>query len=79
MEEKTKEKAQKLVERFGYVFNVSKRRRIIYRINESRKESAIKHALITIDEVLKEVPMYTGNLNKKWKYWNDVKMEIEKL
>ena len=36
-------------------------------------------ALICCEEILKEIPMYTGNLNPKWKYWQEVKEEITKL
>ena len=35
-------------------------------------------ALITVNEILANTPMYTGNLNPKWKFWNDVKLELEK-
>lgn len=36
-------------------------------------------ALIAVDEILKAIPMYTGNLNPTWKYWDDVRKEIGKL
>lgn len=36
-------------------------------------------AKIAANEVLEATPMYTGNLNPKWKYWDEVKQEIEKL
>lgn len=34
---------------------------------------------LVCDEVLGAIPMYTGNLNPKWKYWNEVKQSIEIL
>jgi hypothetical protein len=40
-------------------------------------QDAIKCAKIAVDEILKEIPMYIGELNPKWKYWNDVKIELE--
>ena len=36
-------------------------------------------AIIAVDEILKAIPMYTGNLNQTWKYYNEVKTELEKL
>ena len=36
-------------------------------------------ALICVEEILKAIPTYTGNLNPNWKYWNDVKEELLKL
>lgn len=40
---------------------------------------AKKCALVCVNEIMKEVPMYTGELNPRWKYWSDVKEEIQKL
>ena len=42
-------------------------------------ETAKQCALIAVEEILKAVPMYTGNLNPTWEFWNQVKTEIEKL
>ena len=39
---------------------------------------AKKCALITVNEILAAIPMYTGNLNPKWKFWNEVKLELTK-
>ena len=39
--------------------------------------SAIKCAIIAVDEILNAIPMYTGNLNQTWKYYNEVKSELE--
>lgn len=41
--------------------------------------NAVYGATLCCDEVLAALPMYTGNLNPTWKYWNDVKSEIELL
>lgn len=32
-----------------------------------------------VNEILSNTPMYTGNLNPKWKFWNDVKANIEEF
>ena len=37
-----------------------------------------KCALIAANEILENTQMYTGNLNPKWEFWNDVKFELEK-
>ncbi|MGD1319546.1 hypothetical protein [Chryseobacterium sp. 2R14A] len=42
---------------------------------ESEK-NAKKLALMMAIEVLKQIPMYEGNLNPKWKFWDDVVKEI---
>ena len=39
---------------------------------------ARKCALITVNEILANTPMYTGNLNPKWSFWNEVKIELTK-
>jgi hypothetical protein len=36
-------------------------------------------ALVCIKEILQVIPMYIGNLNPTWKYWNEVKEELLKL
>lgn len=36
-------------------------------------------ALICVGEILDDTPMYSGNLNPKWEFWNDVKNELEKI
>ena len=35
-------------------------------------------ALITVNEILVNTPMYTGNLNPKWSFWNEVRIRINK-
>lgn len=39
---------------------------------------ARKCALITVNEILADIPMYTGNLNPKWSFWNEVRLELTK-
>lgn len=43
--------------------------------NETSKQCA----LICVDEILCVIPMYTGDLNCRWTYWQQVKQEIGKL
>ena len=32
-----------------------------------------------LDLLISEIPMYQGNLNPNWKYWNDVISELNEL
>lgn len=77
MELSPKDKAKELIRRFRYGLDEMKP------LNKNSPHVdqllAEKCAIIATEEVLKAIPMYTGNLNPKWKYWNDVKEEIEKL
>lgn len=36
-------------------------------------------SLISVDEIIKEVPMYIGDLNPRWAYWQKVKKELNGL
>jgi len=40
---------------------------------------AVSRALEVCGMMLEEQPMYTGNLNPKWKKWDDLRKEIEAL
>ena len=42
-------------------------------------EYAKARAIEQVDRMLEEIPMYTGNLNPKWKKWSDIKAEIESM
>lgn len=42
-------------------------------------EYAKARAIEQVDIMLGEIPMYTGNLNPKWKKWSDIKAEIESM
>jgi len=45
----------------------------------TRRMIAKKHAMLCAKEVRQAVPMYTGNLNPLWKFWNDTDIELSKL
>lgn len=47
--------------------------------NDENIENAKKHAIVTVNEVLEDTPMYLGNINPKRVYWEDVKREIENI
>lgn len=47
--------------------------------SKSLRDSAKQCAIIHVDEILKEIPMYIGNLNPRWKFYNDVKDELQKI
>ena len=42
-------------------------------------EQAKQCALNTIDEILQAIPMYIGNLNPTWKFYSEVKEELENM
>ncbi|QQO97008.1 hypothetical protein Nekkels1_1 [Cellulophaga phage Nekkels_1] len=42
-------------------------------------EWAKQRAKEQLKELIEEIPMYQGNLNPKWKYWNDVIGELNEL
>lgn len=42
-------------------------------------EKSIHCALITVEEIIKDIPMYLGNINPKYVYWAEVKKELENL
>ena len=41
--------------------------------------TAIQCSLITVNKIMTELPMYKGELNQKWKFWDDVKYELFRL
>lgn len=43
----------------------------------SIREDAVSTALIHIKELFKHIPMYLGNLNPEWKYYDNVKKILE--
>jgi len=47
-----------------------------YEGEEMKMGRAIQCALYCCNEILKAIPMYTGNLNPTWKFWNAVKAEL---
>lgn len=46
---------------------------------DSHFKTAKQCAIIHCDLMLKELPMYTGNLNPRWKHYKDLKQKIEAL
>jgi hypothetical protein len=70
------EKAKELVEKFNFICHIDSDGFGDYYETKHNREQC---ALIAVAEILKETPMYTGNLNPKWVYWNRVMDEIEKL
>lgn len=38
-----------------------------------------RKAMIVVEEVLDEVPMYTGNLNRAWAFWDEVGTQIKSI
>lgn len=36
-------------------------------------------AIITVNEILKIIPMYTGSLNPEWEFWYQVKKDLENI
>lgn len=72
---KAKDKAKEIYEKFSPLADFWDCRNDVPLDEDNAKECC----LILCDEILKEIPMYTGNLNPKWKFWNDVKEEINKL
>lgn len=73
METTPKEKAKELVEKFeDYVF-CDKHTELPLKIMQ------IECAKIAVEEIIKNTDMYNGDLNPKWKFWNDVKSELNKM
>ena len=42
-----------------------------------KREGAIECALIHVEGIMMEIPMYTGGLNPKYEFWSKVKEELE--
>ena len=63
-----KEKAKELVDKFSDLED-----------GEMYIGKAKQCALIAVELMLEETPMYTGLLNPKWIFWNRVMDELEKL
>lgn len=70
--ETPKEKAISLVQKYRQI-------ELLKDFDGMDEELAIECAKIVANEVIKSVPMYVGNLNPQWKFWDDVKNELEKL
>lgn len=48
-------------------------------ISEVKKENTKANSLITISEILSDIPYYLQGVNPKRFYWEQVKQEIENL
>ncbi len=70
--ETPKEKAQSLFAKFQ---NIESER---YPLGMA-DDDAYECAKIAVEEIISVIPMYIGNLNPKWKFWDDVKTELNKL
>lgn len=46
---------------------------------DSQTRKAKISALYCVKQIMKEIPMYTGNLNPKWEFYNTVRQEIKKI
>lgn len=76
-----KEKATELIEKFKDMVNPYIGSGML---SNTHDDNAIlwqskKCALVVANELLANTPMYEGNLNPRWKFWNDVKSEIESM
>ena len=47
--------------------------------NDEMWEYSKSRAIEQVEQMLEVIPMYTGNLNPKWKKWSDIKAEIESM
>jgi len=70
---KAEEKAKELIEGFGDEIDS------YGEYMNSRTHLAISKqcALICVDEMLKEIPMYIGELNPQWNFWQEDKQAIK--
>lgn len=41
--------------------------------------NAVNCSIIAVSEIISDTHMYIGNLNPKWKFWNDVLKELESI
>lgn len=46
---------------------------------QNSDEAAKDNAIIHVKGIMKEVDMYKGELNPRWKFWSDVLTELENL
>lgn len=74
---KAKDKAIELINKFsGYVSSET----MLKHNDENRKQSNAKEcALICVDEILNSEPINPSHEDSAYRYWEEVKQEIEKL
>ena len=70
--ETPKDKAVQLFNKYFNLFAVDLE-------NTISKYEAAECAKIAVEEIIKVIPMYVGNLNPLWKYWDNVRTELNKL
>lgn len=66
-----KDNARAIVDKF-YKLQVKNRK------NPNWKD-AIEQADILCESLISALPMYTGNLNPKWKFWKETKEQLKNL
>ena len=75
------EKAKSLIEKFqkycSHKEDLNKGFGVIKTIEVYNKDKALACAKTCVNEIIDDIPMYLGNLNPKWYYWNEVKKELE--
>ncbi|MGV7234633.1 MAG: hypothetical protein ACQ9ET_00100 [Nitrosomonadaceae bacterium] len=69
-----KEKAEELIEKYSQALDW-----VCIDMGTELENEFKQCALIAVDEIIDTIPMYTGTLNEKWTYWQEVKTEIERL
>ncbi len=47
--------------------------------NDEMWNWAKERTIINIELIKANIPMYTGNLNSKWKHWDDIQKEVNNL
>ena len=71
-----KQKADELVERFYDPIEDFDLKND-YPEDSKRMNCATQCAIICVEEIIKTVPMYSGNLNPDWGYWGEVLNELK--
>lgn len=74
MKEEARKRAKELLDKLQYIHAVGHYQGKCKYSNENKSA-----ALIVIDEVLKVIPMYTGELNPVWMLYNEMKNQLELL
>ncbi len=75
-----KQKAEELIEKYRLLkIDVYDSENGRYSLTNMFFDDAKVCAEIAVDEIINDIPMYLGNLNPKWYYWNQVKQELEKM
>lgn len=78
-EEKAKDLFNKMLEHCWYNTFPTDRYGVSRKVTTYRDNEAKQCALIATNEIIENIPMYTGNLNPKWKYWDDVRTALNAI